>query len=362
MVKSTKWINIFKSKFKKTVSDCKIDNQILVVTITTNTSKTNDPYFPKLRYFEGGIIFGVVIYSQIDALEICKIIDGKAKFIFVDSEKKIPIRVNNFYNKNTKKLSLFDIDLGNLVSICAKTLKKTKLIEFKPNDLTVESAWLSLSNYFKILSGKTISVIGVGNIGSKISLKLVETGVDVRLNRKNYNFGVNISNAINIIKPTSTVASATYIFDPVKACLHCDAIIGSSNTNNVINLNMVKVMKPKGIILDIGKGNISSEAIKFAIDNNIRVLRLDVNNSIINFINEYINYSKVTNLMGKKKIQKNISIVSGGFMGENGDVVVDNFKTPTQILGIANGKGNFKKNLTKKDKKNLILLRKKFNV
>ena len=67
MVKSTKWINIFKSKFKKTVSDCKIDNQILVVTITTNTSKTNDPYFPKLRYFEGGIIFGVVIYSQIDA-------------------------------------------------------------------------------------------------------------------------------------------------------------------------------------------------------------------------------------------------------------------------------------------------------
>ena len=88
----------------------------------------------------------------------------------------------------------------------------------------------------------------------------------------------------------------------------------------------------------------------------------DVNNSIINFINEYINYSKVTNLMGKKKIQKNISIVSGGFMGENGDVVVDNFKTPTQILGIANGKGNFKKNLTTKDKKNLILLRKKFNV
>ena len=83
MVKSTKWINIFKSKFKKTVSDCKIDNQILVVTITTNTSKTNDPYFPKLRYFEGGIIFGVVIYSQIDALEICKIIDGKVKkFIF----------------------------------------------------------------------------------------------------------------------------------------------------------------------------------------------------------------------------------------------------------------------------------------
>ena len=47
---------------------------------------------------------------------------------------------------------------------------------------------------------------------------------------------------------------------------------------------------------------------------------------------------------------------------ENGDVVVDNFKTPTQILGIANGKGNFKKNLTTKDKKNLILLRKKFNV
>ena len=240
--------------------------------------------------------------------------------------------------------------------------KKTKLIEFKPNDLTVDSAWLSLSNFFEILSGKTIAVIGIGNIGSKISLKLVETGVETRLNRKNYNFGVNITDAINIIKPKSTVASATYISDPVKACLHCDAIIGSSNTDNVISLSMVKVMKPNGISLDIGKGNISSEAVKFAIDNNIRVLRLDVNNSIINFINEYINYSKVTNLMGKNKILKDITIVSGGFMGENGDIVVDNYKLPTQILGIANGKGNFKKSYSKEDKRKLLILRKKLNV
>ena len=185
MVNSKKWIKLFKSKFKIVIRDCEKYKKNLVVTITTNTSKIKEPYFPKIRNFEGGIIFGVVIYSQLDALEICKIIDGKAKFVFVDSEKKIPIRINNFYNKNEKQLSIYDIDLGNLVSTCARKLKKTKLIEFKPNDLTVDSAWLSLSNFFEILSGKTIAVIGIGNIGSKISLKLVETGVETRLNRKN---------------------------------------------------------------------------------------------------------------------------------------------------------------------------------
>ena len=96
MVNSKKWIKLFKSKFKIVIRDCEKYKKNLVVTITTNTSKIKEPYFPKIRNFEGGIIFGVVIYSQLDALEICKIIDGKAKFVFVDSEKKIPIRINNF--------------------------------------------------------------------------------------------------------------------------------------------------------------------------------------------------------------------------------------------------------------------------
>ena len=73
-----------------------------------------------------------------------------------------------------------------------------------------------------------------------------------------------LSNAINLVKPISTIASSSFFENKIKACLFVDAIIGSSNEQNSINLEMIKVMKPNGIILDIGKGTIKRDAIKYA--------------------------------------------------------------------------------------------------
>ena len=33
-------------------------------------------------------------------------------------------------------------------------------------------------------------------------------------------------------------------------------------------------------------------------------------------------------------------LISGGMMGQRGDVIVDNYACPTQILGIADGRGD----------------------
>ena len=43
--------------------------------------------------------------------------------------------------------------------------------------------------------------------------------------------------------------------------------------------------------------------------------------------------------MGKKYIE-GIPVVSGGYIGDMGDVVVDSILSPTEVIGIADGRGS----------------------
>ena len=62
--------------------------------------------------------------------------------------------------------------------------------------------------------------------------------------------------------------------------------------------------------------------------------------------------------MGSKKIHGE-KIVSGGLIGDKNDIIVDNFNNPKIIYGIADGKGDFIKNLNKKNKIRLEKLKNK---
>ena len=58
-------------------------------------------------------------------------------------------------------------------------------------------------------------------------------------------------------------------------------------------------------------------------------------------------------VFGNKKI-KGIEVVSGGYYGKYGDVVVDNITKPTQLIGIADGRGDIMRhNFSNEFKKNI---------
>ena len=256
------------------------------------------------------------------------------------------------------KKTLEYIELGNLFSTAKLLIKNPHVYEFKPNDITTDHAWLILSNFFGNLGSKKISIIGSGNIGFKLSLKLVESGVTVNMFRRNINVNSNLANCINLVKPKSTLAVANAIDDKIKSCIKADAIVGCSNEINVIDEHMIKAMKPNGIILDVGKGNIKKSAIKFANKKNLKVIRCDITETLAHFINLYTNYMFEKNNYGRKKVN-DFFVVSGGFLGKKNDIVVDNYKKPSQILGIADGSGKFKSKISKLNKRNIKDLKKK---
>ena len=265
----------------------------LCVTITTNTSKDNKKiHLAPLRQVEDILIFGIIVYSTDQLKNLNKVFDNSVKVIFVDTEKKIPYKIGNKFKKNylvaNKKRILSNefIEFGNLPTVLKSGIKKIPIIEFKPNDLTVEHAWKMIRGHFKILSKKKIAIFGAGNIGFKLGLKLVESGVNVKLFRRNIEKCMHLSNTINLVKPTSTLAESSFSDSPISACYNTDAIIACANEKSVIKKDYLKSMKPKGLIIDLGKGNLDKQSVIYAKNRKIKILRCDITETLVNYVRE----------------------------------------------------------------------------
>ena len=340
-----------------------------------SSSNKIDPYITPIRFTGNKIISGCVVGSQIEAIISSKCIINTVDYLLLDVEKKMPMQIiphksvfeafnldRGLYIQNSKTVS--GVEFGNISSAVRKTFPEKKIINFKPNDLTVESIWSFLSHKFYNFSGLKIAIMGTGNIGFKIALKLVESGCDVNLYRRDETKGNFFSNCINLVKHKNTLARAEFFNDPIKASTLCNAIIGTSKTDTpVITNQMIQVMHKKGLLIDCGKGNISEDGIKLAMETKINIYRTDVTSGIISFVNQSSEIKSLVNeKTGRKEILKGIFVISGGVFGNYEDIIVDNYSKPKLIYGMANGKGNFIIKLSPKQLQKIKTIKSKFNI
>lgn len=342
---------------------------------SVSTNKKINPYTTPIRLFTNKVIAGAVVGSQIEALIVANYVEKLVTYLLLDVEKKIPIQKipeekifkvfnlnKSLYTKNSKTVS--GVEFGNISSAVRKTFSSKKIINYKPNDLTVESVWFFLSNKLKNFANLKIAILGSGNIGFKLALKLVESGAHVNIHRRNKVLGLQLANIINSVKPQNTLANAEFYDDPIRACTLCNVIIGTANTDSlVINESMLEVMVTKGIIIDCGKGNITEKAINYAIELGLEVYRSDVTSGIISFVEQAISIKKIVNeKSGRKLFQGDISIISGGIYGRYEDIIVDDYKNPKIIFGMADGRGKIMKQLTNDQFKKIKLVADNFKI
>lgn len=332
---------------------------------TSKVTEYRHPYLTPIRRVPHGIVGGAVVFSQTQASLLCRAIDGEVNYVLVDAEKKIDVLVDvdqealrAFHLPIPDKLKTYShVELGNLSASCAQMITQSEFQEFKPNDLTVEAAWHFLSQYFRVLSGRQIGIIGSGNIGFKLGLKLVESGSQVQMVRRDLSKGMLMANAINIVKPLSTISSAQYNASPLHAALFCDALVGCTDGTPVITWEMIQSLKPGGIVIDIGKGSVFEDAIQQASAHNIQIVRCDISPALDGLIATMQKSRQImANNIGRAEIRDSIYVVSGGYLGNAGDIVVDNFQNPSQIIGVCDGRGDFKQHLTDQDKANLKIV------
>ena len=342
-------MNDFLKLLKENIQAISNEGIKTVFTIATTSKQEKDSYLTPIRQNDLFIACGCVVFEQSILSEIIKIIDGNVDYIFVDSEKKIPIRIHPELNV---------IETGNLSKVCFQNIKKSKILEYKPNDITVNATWSFLSQRLDFLSGKKISILGSGNIGSKLALKLVECGVSVSMHRRNNYKGHVIAQGLNFVKPNNTVSNITFHEDILQTSFMSDVIIGATSGVSIIDVDLLKSVKKDAIIVDLGKNTLTKEAIKFALTNNIEIFRTDVTSAFEGFIYEAIKMNEILQYSYGKKDLGFCFIVGGGSLGEKGDIVVDNITHPKRIFGIAAGDGTIKKEPSSIDKENIKKLKK----
>jgi hypothetical protein len=341
---------------------------------TTSTLTEGRPYLTPIRFLEDGVVSGVIVFSQIQAMLAANVLKAQVDYVLIDTEKKMGIQVDvdlevlkyfNIKSPNRSKKSRANIEMGNVssaVRVMLSDLDEERLIEYKPNDITVNSVWSFLSLKTKNLSGKKIAILGCGNIGSKLALKLVESGVNVEIVRRDAVKGIQIANAINTIKPDTTIARASFNPSCLQASLFCDVLIGATS-NPVITWDMIQSMAPHGFVIDLGKGSVTEEALAKSLESGIEVSRTDITAALYGFISHKQQMQKILkNKVGRKLIDDKVYIISGGILGKSGEVIVDNYSSPSFVHGVSDGKGNIRKLLSEEDNGNIEYIKQKYNI
>ena len=238
-----------------------------------DNQKKNKPklLFNSLYRSQKTIYAGAILYGNRTAKKISKKIDGKVNYIFVDIEKKI-----------TNKKDV----LTNIERVTKGTIKKSIVKNYKPNDITVDSIENFIQDYFRKnlrgVGGKKILILGTGNIGSKVAIRLLESGGNIFLFRRNKNKLKKISEVLNIIKPQHTKSRSNIISSNKLKFEDYDVIIGCSD--NEIKFKKIKRLFKKPLIIDVGKGVFTQQDLNQLNKKNITVFRLDIENSLSSFI------------------------------------------------------------------------------
>jgi len=294
-------------------------NKIKIICIST-TANVNNPsiYFGAIRETETTIAGNIIISDAKYLSMIIPAFDGKVDFFFVDVEEK-----------------------NNLKNLCGKLTALVAISEihyYKPNDITVESVDEFIACQCGNLQQKNVLVIGAGNIGSKISLKLSERGATVWL------YGPDISRTEKIIDALNQIKRGSGYILQQKSVLQCtilyDIIIGCSPGVPVVEKKHVDLITSEGIIIDVGNGTICADAIAYAKKKGIFVFCASIMPGYSGYIERWDSTVRLLSSMGREKVNEDVSLISVGLIGAYGEVLVSDLGNKNSIIGVCDGKGD----------------------
>lgn len=248
----------------------------------------------------------------------------------------------NYLEKLIQKLNSDDIIITDIEDkgshILYEKVYKSNKIDYKPNDLTMEAADLAIFNYFnRNPLEKTVGIYGTGNIAFKLALRLSERNFEVHI------FGRNREKIKICVDALKQVTFNESLIIEGNYNSKIDAFIPFVSAEEVITEEYIDILNVNSLCLDGGIGNFSKGFIKSALDHGHEVRRLDVRQSqeiMDGYVNSRLN-SQFDKIIGRDEIG-GYSVVAGGIIGQDGEVIVDNITNPQKVIGIANGIGGVK--------------------
>ena len=124
------------------------------------------------------ILVSLITNGEVSYNTLIEYIAERSNIVFVDVEKKRDLGVGlqeDFAGNLYKRVLEVKNDENSSHSV-----QNLKIYPIKMNDITVEAVLRTCFNEYTDISGLTAAVIGIGNLGFKLSLGLTESGVHVK--------------------------------------------------------------------------------------------------------------------------------------------------------------------------------------
>ena len=225
----------------------------------------------------------------------------------------------------------------DLAAAARRAIAPQKLHFFKPNDFTVEAADEWIAQRMPDLIGVRTAVVGAGNVGAKLALRLAERGCEVRL------MGLRAASleatvrGLNAIKRGAGSIVATT--DIGAACVDARLVVGCTPGTPAVDAAALTVAGDV-LLLDVGNGCFAPEVIDAAQRRGLMIEVLSPTAGWEGFVRRYSATRELQQGLGRRQLDNGVWIVSRGVMGSAGDVLVDDVSRPGRIIGICNGMGD----------------------
>ena len=277
-------------------------------------------------------LVSLITNGNISYTDLLEYISTQTESVFVDVEKKQELGLGSHQDF-----------AGNLYKRILEATNKTvnpavanlKIYPIKTNDITISALLDACFHDYKDVSGMTAAIIGMGNLGFKSALSLTESGVHVKAFNRTTHKTFVATEAITYFKPHETISSPENCLNYLHAFVNSDfSVIASSNLSLPIE-KISNIVKENHTMYVFGHSIFSEKSLNTLHAAGIRVVRIDVSRALMQFVQgklsttEFRTYGSI--------IKKGVALCSGGFVGDGGTYIVDDYRDPQILLGECDG-------------------------
>jgi len=305
---------------------------VFLLSNTSSRSLRGPVQATAVRRCAGVKLVSLITNGNISYTDLLEYISSQTDSVFVDVEKKQELGLGNHYDfaGNLYKRVLEATYKSNNPAIA-----NLKIYPIKTNDITISALLDACFHDYKDVSGMTAAVIGIGNLGFKSALSLTESGVHVKAFNRTTHKTFVATEAITYFKPHATISSPENCLNYLHAFVNSDfSVIASSNLSLPIE-KISNIVNENHTMYVFGHSVFSKESLNKLHAAGIRVVRIDVSRALMQFVQgklattDYTTYGSTT--------KQGVTLCSGGFVGNCGTYIVDDYRDTKILLGECDG-------------------------
>ena len=303
--------------------------QLVVCIVSSRYQQIDGPYNGGIRTTHDFVVCTIVNLSQSDIGILMPHVSQLVDHWFADISKTVDFEMRDD-----------ELLMGNILSELKFQQSDVSAFAFNSSKLTVDASIASLrSNFGEDLSGLSFGIIGLGRIGFQIALELLSEGANVSIYNNDHSAYHKKLQTLQLLKASHSQASVQVcsllsdVFTTSQCVLSCSS---TAATVKFPDISQIPLASLPQTVIDVGKFNFDSDSLDFLRDNGVNIFRLDVGSLLLDYIITRVSSSLYPNTPSSSHIQlhdKSVRVISGGFQGCDGDLIVDDSNHPQFILG-----------------------------